>query len=223
MDIPNNILKHMFRNMYFVNGTAYAGKSTMVRLLAERYGGICCGENYHDVLMGAIDRVHQPNLSYFDTMRDWQEFVNRPPDEYDRWIAGCSEEAAGLEIIRLLQLTERETPVFVDTNLSAEMLREISDYHHTAVLLAPQSTSVERFFDRNDPEKQFILQQIQASSNPEQTMANYRKCLERTNSPEKYRAWEASGLFTLVRDDARTPEETLGILAEHFQLQGGEG
>ena len=32
-----------FPNAYFINGTAYAGKSTMVQLLAEKYGGICCG------------------------------------------------------------------------------------------------------------------------------------------------------------------------------------
>ena len=47
MDIANNILKILFSNVYFINGTAYAGKSTMVKLLAEKYDGICCGENYH--------------------------------------------------------------------------------------------------------------------------------------------------------------------------------
>ena len=41
MIIENNLLKNLFRNVYFVNGTAYAGKSTMVRLLAEKYDGIC--------------------------------------------------------------------------------------------------------------------------------------------------------------------------------------
>ena len=35
-------------NVYFVNGTAYAGKSTLVKNLAEKYGGIACEENNHD-------------------------------------------------------------------------------------------------------------------------------------------------------------------------------
>ena len=30
----------LFDNAYFINGTAYAGKSTMVKLLAERYDGV---------------------------------------------------------------------------------------------------------------------------------------------------------------------------------------
>ena len=79
MTLQSNLLKYMFRNVYFINGTAYAGKSTMVRMLAEAHDGICCGENYHNVLMEAIDEKNQPNLSYFDTMKDWQEFVNRTP------------------------------------------------------------------------------------------------------------------------------------------------
>lgn len=76
IELESNILRHLFRNVYFINGTAYAGKSTMVKLLAQNHDGICCGENYHDVLMGAIDSVHQPNLSYFDTMSGWQEFIS---------------------------------------------------------------------------------------------------------------------------------------------------
>lgn len=40
-----------FNNIYFINGTAYAGKSTMVKLLAGKYDGIVCEENYHDKLL----------------------------------------------------------------------------------------------------------------------------------------------------------------------------
>ena len=47
MKIENNILKHYLKNVYFITGTAYAGKSTTVKMLAERYGMVCCGENYH--------------------------------------------------------------------------------------------------------------------------------------------------------------------------------
>ena len=38
MKIENNILKHYLKNVYFITGTAYAGKSTTVKMLAERYG-----------------------------------------------------------------------------------------------------------------------------------------------------------------------------------------
>ena len=34
MIIENNIIRHYLRNVYFITGTAYAGKSTTVKMLA---------------------------------------------------------------------------------------------------------------------------------------------------------------------------------------------
>ncbi len=45
-----------FDHIYFVNGTYYAGKSTLVKLLAEKHGGIACEENYHDRLLPELDK-----------------------------------------------------------------------------------------------------------------------------------------------------------------------
>ena len=145
MNISDNILKKLFENVYFLNGTACAGKSTMVKLLAEKYDGICCGENYHMDLLSAADPVHQPNLCYFDTMSSWQEFVTRTPEEYDAWITGTAREVAQLEIIQLLRLCESGKRIFVDTNISPKILKEISDYDHVAIMLSPQSMSVDQF------------------------------------------------------------------------------
>jgi len=223
ISLPANVIRHLFQNVYFFNGTAYAGKSTMVHLLAEKYDGIECGENYHDVLADTVDAEHQPNLSYFDTMKDWQEFINRTPEVYDNWIIGTGREAGELEIIRLLQLVLNdkfsENPdrkIFVDTNISPEILWQISDYQHVVIMLSPQSMSVDRFFDRSDPEKQFLLQQIQTTEDPEKTMANFRACLERINSPEHYAEMAESGFFTWVRREDSTIEDTMLAIEKHF-------
>lgn len=83
MKIRNNILKYYLKNCIFINGTAYAGKSTMCKMLAKKYDLILCGENYGlDRLLQIITPEEQPNLSYFKTMKDWQEFINRTPEEY---------------------------------------------------------------------------------------------------------------------------------------------
>ena len=49
MNINNNILKAYLKNCFFINGTAYAGKSTMCKMLAEKYHLLLCGENYGSV------------------------------------------------------------------------------------------------------------------------------------------------------------------------------
>ena len=44
-----------FKNVFFITGTAYAGKSTMVKELAKKYSCIACEENYHDDYSGELD------------------------------------------------------------------------------------------------------------------------------------------------------------------------
>ncbi len=216
--IEANLLKRVLSNVYYITGTAYAGKSTMIRLLAERFNGVLCGENYHDVLMHTIDVEHQPNLSYFDTMKDWQEFISRTPEQYNAWIQGCSKEAAELELIKLIELAANGKKIFVDTNISLKILKELSDYEHVAVMLSPKSMSVEQFFNRDDEDKKFILKQIQAASDPDKALSNYKACIAKVNSEEHYEEYASSGFFTFLRDGSLGIEETFTVIAGHFGL-----
>jgi cytidylate kinase len=36
MNIDNTIIKEYLKNVYFINGTAYAGKSTICKMISER-------------------------------------------------------------------------------------------------------------------------------------------------------------------------------------------
>ena len=87
MKIGNNILKHYLKNVYFITGTAYAGKSTTVKMLADRYDMIFCGENYHSKISDTIaTQETHPNISYINNLTDWKDFVTRTPEEYDNKI-----------------------------------------------------------------------------------------------------------------------------------------
>lgn len=218
ISIKANLLRAMFKDVYFINGTAYAGKSTMVHLLAEKHDGIECGENYHAQLTQLIDPEHQPNLSYISGMHDWQQFVTRTPREYAGWIAGCSREASELEILLLIRATASGRKVFVDTNIYPDLLRLISDDRHVLFMLAPQDTSVHRFFDREDSDKQFLYQVLMQCPNREWAFANYRECLRAINSDENRRSFEESGFKCLHRDESRSIEDTLAIVERHFGL-----
>lgn len=221
MNITNNILKACLGNVYFINGTAYAGKSTMVRMLAEKHNMIHCGENYHSTLADGIATPEaQPNISYFRTMSGWQEFIGRTPDEYERWIMGTTKEVSEFEIVMLLQLATSGRKIIVDTNLEVEDLREVSDYRRVAIMLSPQRMSVDRFFDREDADKQFLLQQIQLAEDPEKAMENFRACMARINSQERYDQFDNSGFFTLYREetDKDTRYEVMEKLERHFGL-----
>ena len=218
MKIENNILKHYLKNVYFITGTAYAGKSTMVKMLAELYGLTECGENYH---MAVSERVAtpetHPDLCYNRQLTDWREFVTRPPEEYERWIYAVGREAAEFEVPELIAISQ-DQKVIVDTNIPIDLLKEISDYNHVAVMLSPQSMSVERFFDRSDPDKQFLLNVIDSCDDPVSVMENYRQGLAMINSKEHYDEYANSEFFTVVREDSGidSREEVCDMLAKHF-------
>jgi len=136
-----------FENTFFIIGNAYAGKSTMVKLLAEKHGGIACEENYHDALLPELNKDEFPDLTYTRDLQDWHDFIRRTPDEYERWINGSSKECEKLELQILSRLNPEGKPVFVDTNIKVETLKEISDIDHVLVMLADPDVSVNRFLN----------------------------------------------------------------------------
>ncbi len=212
-----------FERVYFVNGTAYAGKSTLVKTLAEKYGGIHCEENYHDVLLPELDPAEFPCLCWSRDLEDWHDFIRRTPEEYEAWIAGVTRECETLELRILANLAKQEKPVFVDTNISPETLRRISDDRHVLILLADPDISVRRFFEREDREKQFLYRLLLEEPDPAAALANFRECLRRINSPETYAAFLHSGFPVLLREEKRSPARTLALAEEIFHLQEAEG
>ncbi len=208
----------MFENVYFINGTAYAGKSTMVHLLAEKYGGIECRENYHDQLLPGLSKDEFPNLTYTRDLEDWHDFIRRTPEDYENWFNNVARECETLELEILTDLCKQGKPVFVDTNISLNTLKEITPPQHVLIMLADPQISVRRFFERPDREKQFLYRLIMEEPDPEKAMLNYRQGLERINSQERYDRFLHSGFSVILRDDSRSIEQTLALVEKAFQL-----
>lgn len=220
IQISDNLIKHYLQNVYFINGHSYAGKSTMVKMLSERYGMIHCGENYHDAFpREKLSRWKQPALCYFDTMRDWQEWLSMTPEEHYNWTYQVSQECIEIEILELIKLASSGKKVIVDTNIPPEVLREISDYDHVAIMLCdPPDITSKKFFDRDDPDKKFMMDRIKEAPDPEATLKNFNSWA--LYHPPFETDWNNTGFFTYTRSDfeSDTREEVLGILAKHFGL-----
>ena len=214
-----NMDNQWFENAYFITGTAYAGKSTMIKLLAEKYDGILCEENYHDRLLDELDKEEFPCLNYTRNLEDWHDFIRRSPEEYKAWFDGVARECEILELSLLEDLNKQEKPICVDTNISIETLKKIKDPNHVLVMLADPDISVRRFFERPDREKQFLYQLIMEEPNPEKAMENYRRGLELINSQEAYDRFLNSGFSVILRDESRTIEETFALVEEKLGLR----
>ncbi|MEE3343424.1 MAG: hypothetical protein VZS44_04985 [Bacilli bacterium] len=214
-------LKQQFKNVYFIIGTAYAGKSTMIKMLTDEYDGIMCEENYGLKYLDeyGVNSIEHPCLCYTNN-HSMVDFVNRTPDEYYNWLRGSEMEITPIEINELIKLTNSNPneKIFVDTSIPLEILKLISDYNNLVVMLSDPSMSIDRFFDRSDYEKQIIFHAIKHSKDSDATMINYRKCLEKANSQERYNYYLNSGLYCFKRDDSLTLDQTMSIISKHFKL-----
>lgn len=64
MNIAENILKHNLQRVYFLSGTAMAGKTTMAQTLAKKHGLIHFNDNWHEdhfaVYQSICNEKYQP-------------------------------------------------------------------------------------------------------------------------------------------------------------------
>ena len=125
--------------------------------------------------------------------------------------AGTIFRAGGVDNVQKLKKNSKSFVTFVDWLSRVLTVLEAA---------APQSMSVERFFDRDDPDKQFLLSVIDSCDDPEAVMENYRRGLALINSREHYDEYANSGFFTVVREDndEDTREEVCDRIAKHFGL-----
>lgn len=207
-----------FDNCYFITGTAYAGKSTTVKLLAERHNGIVCEENYHDRLLPELDKNEFPAVCWTRDLQDWHEFIRRSPEEYENWFDAAAKECEILELRILSELSKQGEPVFVDTNISLDTLGKIAPHDHVLIMLADRMISVKRFFERPDREKQFLYRLIMEEPDPQAAMENYREGLMRINSKERYDRFLNSGFNVILRDEERGIERTVRLAEELFKI-----
>ena len=191
-----------FENVYFINGTAYAGKSTIVKALANKHDGIACEENYHDALIADLDSAEFPCLTYTRDLANWSDFIRRTPDAYEAWINGGIKECTILELKILEEISRRSKKVFVDTNIPIEILWDISDIDHVLIMLADPDISVNRFFDRPDKEKQFLYQLLLKEENPDISVL----VVEKQTSGYSGKANKGGGVLQYFDLEKTTPE-----------------
>ena len=210
------------KNVYFVIGTSYAGKSTIVKNLAKKHHGIELEENYHDAKLPELDSREFPNLCYTRDLLDWHEFIRRTPDEYVTWINNVKKECETIELRILEELLEKTEAqgkkIFVDTNICIETLHRISDPKHVLVMLSDPEISIRRFFDRPDSEKQFLYQLMLEEPDPQAALDNYREILTRICSKESYDELLHSGFSVIFRDEERSQEATVRLAEEILEI-----
>jgi adenylate kinase family enzyme len=212
-------IKEKLKHVYFINGTAYAGKSTVCKALAKKYDMYHCEENYNfgDWLERTTVESH-PNMNYFKTMKNWEEFVTRSKEDYEAWMNGVSKETTAFEIETLLSLPSNKS-IIVDTNIPIEVLKEISDYNHVVFMVSTKEIATDYFFNRPDREKQFLFNVIKNSSNPDKNLLHYKEVLAYVNRDEVINQFINSGFKVIQRKSiSENVDDKIKEVEKHFRL-----
>jgi len=220
LNIAENILKHSLQNVYFLSGSALAGKTTMAKELSKKYGFIHFNDNWHEesfkIWDSIIDERYQKKASKRQAVTDWEAYFGRSVEEflaagdyngYDEYL-----EYAIIELIKISQ----NNKVVADVDIPIKLLIQISDYNRIVCMTATNELLTCENYGKRDDHKEF-LECILSLKEPEKKIAvqdelfriGAKKILE---DARKYR------LFSIVRTDKSTIENTLEMIEKHFRL-----
>ncbi|MDR1689999.1 MAG: AAA family ATPase [Clostridiales bacterium] len=221
MNIAENILKHNLKNVYFLNGTALAGKTTMAVELSKKYGFYHFNDNWHEdrfnIYRSICNEKYQPQSTKKRETTDWEAYFGRSVEEFlaDNGRYGEYYKYIEFMLIDLIKLSQ-DKKVVADVGIALKLLTEISEYERIACLLAsPELVTCANYGKRED-HKEF-LECILSLKEPEKKIAVQDE-LFRINVEKVYEDVRQYNLFNIVRTDKSTIEDSLTLLEKHFGL-----
>lgn len=213
MNISDNILKEQLKNVYFLSGGAYGGKTTMAKLIEKKYGFVRYRQGDHyDEHLAFARREFQPSMCI--DRGDWHEFFARSPKQYSQWLRDGMTEQSEFAIIDLIKLSH-DQKVIADVGIAPDILRRISDDPRVILLFAPEEMTRKHYFDRED--KQDVYQLILSFPDGEELLQNVVEALH-YDAEEVRKSYYNSGFYCIERREDDTIERTLAKIEKHFHL-----
>lgn len=198
---------HLNSPIYWIGGSACAGKSTLARRLAEKYSLVlyACDEHYEDHLRRIIEEA-QPAMYRVSRMTMNEAFYTRDiAEQLDTYIECLREDFSYV----LSDLGIRgEGPVVVEGNqLLPELVAPLLKQTDKAIWIVPSES-----FQREQYSKREWIQGIlQATEDPEAAFDNWMKRDAKFAEQVKTHA-EARKLKVLEVDGRRTLEQNFAEL-----------
>lgn len=207
-------LKELFKNVYFITGTATGGKTTMSNMIAEKYGFIRYDvDREFDKHQKLSNEIDQPAMN--KKFKDADEFFLRDKNEYITWLNQNTKEQMDFILQDIAELS-KDNIVVCDIHLSVEEARLLSDVNHVIFLIRENNDNVmDDYISRKSHLgfKRFIC----TSSNVEKAKKNCNEVLKIIND-EKCKAIKESEFKYIERNSLSTIEKTLQIIEKQFGL-----
>lgn len=213
MKINDHYLKEQLKHVYWLNGGCCAGKTTMTKKFVEELGFQTLEDNvlnYRPFTKAA----EYPALQYPHPDLNWDEWFNRPQNEYCEWLLQIVEEMMEFFVIDLLKMPA-DIPVIIDLGIMPERILPFVPKERMICLYTSDEEIERLFFFRED--HKMILDVINLTANPAETITNGNKNVVKF-SRDIRNACVKSGIKTLERTTSLSVEEQFRVVCEHFGL-----
>lgn len=219
MYVPDNILKHALRGVYFFCGTACGGKTTISKAFAEKHGLVWVGEDELNRLMEEIATPDEQPV-WRSRPNGLEAYFMRPPREYWDWLQGCAEELLPLTLIALARACEESGSEPTRPRVAADVYclppdqaLRYTEPNRIVYLTADPDRVAAEYFER--PDHADIREAILRLPDPEAAFRNVRETL-RYGNQILLNDIVASGLFRIAREDALSVERAVELAERHF-------
>lgn len=215
MYIADNVLAHHLRNVYWVSGTACAGKTTVAEALAKKLGFhfYSADEMYEKHRKLAYPQWQPSMCRQFPDLRSW---FTQPLEEYHQGMNTNHREELDMIIMDLVALAQNQ-PVIIEGSFEPGWLQDIVPPERFAFLYAEPQVVRRDFFDRED--KRDVLDAINSLPDGEKVREHVLDVVE-YGTREWIKKARKYGVMMLERTREVSVDQRVKILATHFCLGG---
>jgi len=214
MIFQDNVIKKYLENVYFIAGTPCGGKTTVSRVLGKKYGiPVYDIDERFEEHQRMSDAEHQPAMNKH--FKNADEFFGRSVPEYRDWLLGGTREQLDFVLLDLMRLS-KNGKILCDCHLTLEQASQVTNPARMAFMLKKPENLVEEYCNRED--HQGFSNFIHSATDYEKAKTVCNETLLTLNA-EFYENVKKSEYFWLERDDTRSVEQTVALVAKHFGFE----
>ncbi|MCR4648251.1 MAG: ATP-binding protein [Lachnospiraceae bacterium] len=211
MIFQDNIIKEYLKNVYFITGTACGGKTTLTKALVKKYNlPVYVIDERFEEHQAISDSIHQPNMNR--QFKDADEFFGRSVEEYKKWLLENGREQLDFILLDLIRLSQNQI-YLCDIHCADEEVMKFSDPSRVVFMLKYPEAIVDEYSNR--PDHKPFHDFLHSATDYEKAKATCNETLYSLNI-DFYNFVKNSDYFWLERDNNRSVDETVEIVAKHF-------
>jgi hypothetical protein len=205
LQIPDNVLKRLLQNVYFILGDGVAVADELGRRYSIFVYHTC---EYRHIHHQNADPQFQPGLSRF--IENMPDFFAQDPEDAMQRERGIVHDFTPMVILDLIQLSAKHEKIICENDIDIDSISQIV----THAVVISNDRPLDDFIDRYENE----IRRRDISEDEKERLIHKVNAVWGKGKPESPRETNQYGVKQIIWDDTSTVEQTVDVIAEYFGL-----